>query len=96
MFVGAYTWPKNPLSEEIPEKERDGGGEAGEGPGGGEETGPTRATTGGLLDHQRQRQVRDQGAQEPPEGKVLPWRCPRMSGACGATTGTEEDRSTDN
>ncbi|CAJ1355897.1 unnamed protein product [Effrenium voratum] len=30
MLVGAYTWPKNPLkSEEIPEKERDGGGEAG-------------------------------------------------------------------
>ena len=30
MLVGACTWPKNPLkSEEIPEKERDGGGEAG-------------------------------------------------------------------
>ena len=28
--MGAYTWPKNPLkSEEIPEKERDGGGDAG-------------------------------------------------------------------
>ena len=27
---GEHTWPKNPLkSEEIPEKERDGGGEAG-------------------------------------------------------------------
>ena len=30
MLVGAYTWPKNPLkSEEVSEKERDGGGEAG-------------------------------------------------------------------
>ena len=57
MLVGAYTWPKNPRkSEEIPEKERDGGGEAGKAKGlEEEETGPTWATTGGLLDHQRQR-----------------------------------------